>query len=895
MKRIKRNGKALLALISSTALMCSIVSYSFVANAADDIIGAKDYTISNPYEDVVWGTWGAYKGATHVHSHLSDGSEDFDEMIEAYYSAGYDCVGMTDHGTVNYGWTADKPRHTIFAYQALVHGSVSPLSETRNYEITHGIGRNGQKMIDVPLGIELNGASTQKVHVNSYFADCGDGDMEINSTWPASAVAKCQAANGLCHINHVGEWSGGNDNAGVYDASFVSNFASIYSTYSSCIGMELVNTTDSRTRNDRILYDKTLQLLAPQGRNIFGFCEDDSHEFGDIGNNAQIFMMPSNTAENVRTCMESGAFFACSKNARTAEELGDGFVASGNFPSVSNISIDEFKDQISITCADATKVKMVANGNVIESYNVSAGGATVTFDLNQYESQIGSYVRIYLTGAGGICYVQPFLLTSNAYSTSTVQFILPSADTTLTVKNSAGNIIAPINQANYYMLGAGNYTYSAQRSGYISAVNVPFTVTEADISNGTQIKITVDLDIDPTVLSTYFYVPETIYLKPTASTMNTFQYYADRANTVDGALTKSSVDTEGNIFFYCADATSVTIKVDAVAAPATNSAINFKTGYTVSGTTVSTSITAGTLASAISSGTGTVLTWTAQYTLANGATYTEYAYSYVYAPHTGEVAAAMRHVHTYSTDVFNQGILWSIGFQTVSGGSHLCSKNFYTDTAPTTNTGIAGWFTSSSGSGTTFGNFSHTSNAADTHTVTGGTGLLTVDSSRITNLNQIPNLQLGFWQCDVEGDGTADGWIKQTADGTTTQLKTISTGNGLVYASAVNYANAAGFIGTKVITFSAYTQTLRGSRQNNNYYNINLSATYVSKDLLRSTYNTAIRNLYQAEIYTAASFAPYLAALKTAGTVLGNPCATAAQISSAQEGLTNAIGSLMFI
>ena len=30
----------------------------------------------------------------------------------------------------------------------------------------------------------------------------------------------------------------------------------------------------------------------------------------------------------------------------------------------------------------------------------------------------------------------------------------------------------------------------------------------------------------------------------------------------------------------------------------------------------------------------------------------------------------------------------------------------------------------------------------------------------MTNLNQIPNLKIGYWQCDAEGDTTVDGYIK---------------------------------------------------------------------------------------------------------------------------------------
>lgn len=124
--------------------------------------------------------------------------------------------------------------------------------------------------------------------------------------------------------------------------------------------MELVNTKDNRTHNDRYLYDETLKLTAPQGRNIWGFCEDDAHDFGDVENNAQYFIMPKNTQANIRTSMENGAFFACSKTSKNDWELGDGFEAQGPFPMVSRVNVDNETNQISINPYNAHTVKIVA-------------------------------------------------------------------------------------------------------------------------------------------------------------------------------------------------------------------------------------------------------------------------------------------------------------------------------------------------------------------------------------------------------------------------------------------------------------------------------------------------------------------------------------------------------
>lgn len=465
MNRMKKGISLIMALIFTLSVF-SVMGINTLAAQSGDVIGGCDYIINNPYKSVNWDTWKAYRGATHVHTVRSDGNVEVDDMIEDYYAHGYQCLALTDHGTVNYSWHEKQTRLAIFDYQWFVHGTVDPLSDERYAQITTGADRGGDGMIEIPLGIELNGASTSKCHVNSYFADCGHGDLEMSATWPEDAVKKSQNAGGICHINHVGEWTDGKDDIGTYDSAFIEKFSKLFLNYSSCIGMELVNTKDNRTHNDRYLYDETLKITAPQGRNIFGFCEDDSHDPEDVGNNAQFFLMPQNTAANVRTCMETGAFFACSKNAKTSDELGNGFNAQGDFPMVDRVEVDDETNTISFTVRDGSVIKMVADGRVIAQTSITANHQKVSFDLNSYESSIGSYVRFYITGAGGICYAQPFLLKKQAIQKSIFKFNVKPASATVTVKDASGNVVAPANANKEYVLDKGTYTYTVASTDY---------------------------------------------------------------------------------------------------------------------------------------------------------------------------------------------------------------------------------------------------------------------------------------------------------------------------------------------------------------------------------------------------------------------------------------------
>lgn len=368
------------------------------ASAVPDITGTKNYTITNPYATVNWDTWGQYKGNLHAHSTVSDGEKTFTEMIEEYYAQGYDVLAMTDHGVVNKGWNVTPKPVPLLSFN-MIFKKALPLSQERYNQITTGSDRSGKGMTDVPDGIELNTAVLTKSHVNGFFVDYGQGDWgkENDFEGPIAAVDKL---GGLTHINHPGDWlESAKDINIAKDPKNIKFFADILKKYDSCLGIEAINSHDSVTRHDRVLWDGLLESVIPTGRNVWGFANSDAHNFGDIDTGFEIFMMPSNNVANVRTAMENGTFFACGRIARP--ELGDGFRGTGAYPAVTNITVDDSTDQITVQGTDYDTIEWVAKGEIIATGNI--------IDLNAYESQIGSYVRAQLKGPGGICFTQAFV------------------------------------------------------------------------------------------------------------------------------------------------------------------------------------------------------------------------------------------------------------------------------------------------------------------------------------------------------------------------------------------------------------------------------------------------------------------------------------------------------
>ena len=393
---MKRTKKALAALLSVLMLMLTVCPAAF---ALEDTPG-KDYTITSPYATVDWDTWNSYKANLHAHSTYSDGEMTLSEVVESYYAKGYDILAVTDHGVLGKTWTEEAQMMPVIGYYAYI-GKYDVLSDLRYEAITTGSDRDGRGMLNVTTGIELNAVVIRKNHVNGFFCDFGYDYWGEENDYE-SAVRLNAEAGGITFLNHLGDWTGGGgDVTKNQDPETIQFFSDIFVKYPSCVGMEIINRIDSVTKHDRVLWDNILQVVIPQGRNVFAFSNDDSHCETDIGLSFETFMMPELTQDALRTAMENGTFFACGRRARA--ELGDDFFADiySPYPTVTNITVNDATNCISVDYVNGDKIEWVADGVVIAEGN--------TIDLNDYEDEISSYVRFQIRGDGGMCFSQAFI------------------------------------------------------------------------------------------------------------------------------------------------------------------------------------------------------------------------------------------------------------------------------------------------------------------------------------------------------------------------------------------------------------------------------------------------------------------------------------------------------
>lgn len=345
--------------------------------------GYKDYEIINPYESVNWTTFGQYKADFHAHSVESDGGNTPAAMIEEHYAKGFDILAMTDHNFLSTTWDRTDRINTTY------------LTSKRLSEITSGTDRLNRGMTAIPYADEQSISD----HVNTFFAPFNN----VAGATLESSIAKCQELGGISHINHPGRYTGGAGQTGeIGEAASnkpetVAKYVNLFTRYSSCVGMEIINKKDGDSASDRILWDNILSKTMP-GRSVWGFSNDDTHSLEATGFSYNMMLMQENTLANVRNAMEKGTFYAVALVSK--RELGSNFTASGASPKITNVSVDQKENTITINSENYNSIEWVANGRIIATGN--------TIDLNNYEDRVSNYVRAQIKGNGGISFTQPF-------------------------------------------------------------------------------------------------------------------------------------------------------------------------------------------------------------------------------------------------------------------------------------------------------------------------------------------------------------------------------------------------------------------------------------------------------------------------------------------------------
>lgn len=455
--KIKNLGKKAMTAALSGAVLFTMAPMAF---AATDV----DYKINNPYKNIDFATYEVYKADLHSHTTFSDGNDSLPEMVERHYELGFDIYARTDHSTTSYGYMNHDyvPAMKLFGVvkNGKLGGEVLNANGTaangKNYTVTTSSAgdefyaqADGKGMLSVPFGNEQNGTSFNNAHVNTWFVDYGNGRLGGTSDYE-SVIKAVDERGGLSVINHPGEYTNARDEIYTEDAYNKDNvsynykikkFENILLKYDTCLGIDINSKGDGRTRHDRKLWDIMLQDLVPHGRNVYAIATSDAHNLDIVDSGYTMHYLESNTSENLKANMASGAFFAASKHVGNYNELvtlhgellqGDADAvafaseikpiidqsaidhdngeegqkyrapADAASPIFTNVVVDETEDAIALTAENALTVHWIADGKVIHVGD--------TIDLDDYSDKIGSYVRAEAYGRGGVIYTQAFTL-----------------------------------------------------------------------------------------------------------------------------------------------------------------------------------------------------------------------------------------------------------------------------------------------------------------------------------------------------------------------------------------------------------------------------------------------------------------------------------------------------
>ena len=308
--------------------------------------------VRNPYASVDWATFKHYKANLHSHTQESDGQETVASVIDLYHAWRYDILAITDHYTNTWPWT--------------------------------DYGRDPDTMDPPILAVRGNEAGQTDHHV---LAMLTDWPSETTKSGPAS-IPYVDANGGYTVFAHPGRYDETDD-----------WYLQWHLDYASVRGIEIRN--QGNRFNDTPLWDRLLELAAPQDLSVWGHSTDDMHTVGHLGRNYHVHMMPALTTEAFEKSMTDGAFFAVydwdgRKIESHVNDQEPGFWVPGAI--VDNITVDDLS--IAIDARQVETYTWYSNGQVVGNGPELALTSRV----------LGAYVRAELRIGSVTTYTQPFYL-----------------------------------------------------------------------------------------------------------------------------------------------------------------------------------------------------------------------------------------------------------------------------------------------------------------------------------------------------------------------------------------------------------------------------------------------------------------------------------------------------
>ena len=317
----------------------------------------------NPYRNVNWQSFQHYRSNFHTHTTYSDGIFHPHEVVDLYHNAGYKILSITDHNLITWPWTGFSLLDSSY--------------QDRDPQL---LG-----MLAV-MGNELSASHHTGSLIN---AIPGDGSNFM------AALDSIALVNGLGILYHPGRYW---DIDSVYAPNQLHSpewYRDLFDTFPGLAGLEVYNQGD-RHPHDRVLWDELLNRMMPH-RPVWGYSNDDMHVHSQLYKNYNFMLMPALDINDLKTCMEEGAFLFA------YEPAGNG---NQHVPVIDSIVVDKTNRSIHIHGHNYKAIEWISgvdgSGGTRTSRVINTGN---TFSYNSF---FEPYVRAVLINDDGRTYTQPF-------------------------------------------------------------------------------------------------------------------------------------------------------------------------------------------------------------------------------------------------------------------------------------------------------------------------------------------------------------------------------------------------------------------------------------------------------------------------------------------------------
>ena len=338
----------------------------------------------NPYGSVNWSTYKQYKAQLHSHSSQSDGNKSPEGVIDAYNSANFKVLCITDH---------DGPTG--------VYSPGPTWPWTRWGRDPSAVGM---------VAIEGNELTQQgKHHITSLYGSVGSSSLTNEDAW----LADIDNQDGLAYFCHP-SWHVNCSLDAYRFAKSLSWYKGLLSNHPCLLGLEILSPVGSDLNGvayNMKLWDDILMDMA-DSRGVWGFGSDDAHYYPSrVGFGWNVVIVNKLTDAKVRAAFESGQFYFSYRYS-----TGD------TCPSMDSLVVDEANGTISVKANNYTSIQWICNGTVVST------GTTIRYVDNAY---ITKYVRVTLRNGTAWTCLQPITFTvDTATPTDPAEVPSDAADTT---------------------------------------------------------------------------------------------------------------------------------------------------------------------------------------------------------------------------------------------------------------------------------------------------------------------------------------------------------------------------------------------------------------------------------------------------------------------------------